>query len=273
MYNEIKKHFYEPYGYLRVGYRRITSFLRPLPDFVVIGAQKSGTTTLYEWICVHKNVKKGIYKEVHYFERKKKYLERGKRWYKSQFPIKIGDKKTGEATPIYMFKKEVPRRIKETIPNTRLISILRKPTERAYSHYHHTKRTKGDERSFESAIEEEIRVIERSNKKEIFNIEYNYDNYVSRGYYYQQLKRWLKFFPMEQIKILKSEELFEKPDYIMKKVFSHIGLKKVNKNYENKYNQGKYKKRMKKSTKRRLERHYKEKNKRLYKLIGKEFGW
>ena len=220
MYNEVKKHFYKPYGYLRVGYRRITSFLRPMPDFVVIGAQKSGTTTLYEWICKHEAIKRSIYKEVHYFERNKKYLKKKeKRWYKSHFPIKIDSKKTGEATPIYMFKKEVPRRLKETIPNAKLIAILRKPTERAYSHYHHTRRTKGDERSFENAVEEEIRVIEKSNNKDIFNLEYEYDNYVARGYYYQQLKKWLKFFPMKQIKVLKSEKLFEKPEFVMGKVF------------------------------------------------------
>src|SRR4051794_39950057 len=93
----------------RVLVRRPTSSQRALPDFLIIGAQKSGTTSLYDYLCQHPQVRPAMTKEVHYFDFN---FTRGTRWYRSHFPLGVGSRNwvTGEATPYYLFHPETANR-------------------------------------------------------------------------------------------------------------------------------------------------------------------
>ena len=108
-----------------------TARLRRLPDFVIIGAQKAGTTSLYDLMTRHPSIAPAYDKELRYFST---YYDRGETWYRSNFPVVRGQL-TGESTPSYVFYSAAPSRMKKLLPNARIIVILRNPVDRAYSHY------------------------------------------------------------------------------------------------------------------------------------------
>src|SRR5436309_16134274 len=107
-----------------------------LPDFIVIGAQKSGTGSLYAYLNGHPDVAGARVKEVHYFDL---HYHRGVDWYLDQFPDEAAARPrcTGEASPYYLFHPHAPRRAFDLVPDARLIALLRDPVDRAISHYHH----------------------------------------------------------------------------------------------------------------------------------------
>ena len=120
-------------------YRFLTSHFRMLPDFIIIGAQKSGTSSLYYYLSQHPNVKPALKKEVHYFDLN---FEKNVLFYRMQFPLifnrlNIFGKKyvTGEASPYYIFHPHVARRISKIIPSVKIIVLLRNPIDRSFSHY------------------------------------------------------------------------------------------------------------------------------------------
>ena len=128
-----------------------------LPDFVIIGAQRSGTGRLYGLLTRHPDVERASVKEVHYFDRPDNF-RRGIEWYRRRFPARRrGSQRhiTGEATPSYLVDPPVPERIAEAVPEVRLIVLLRDPVARAYSHFHMAYRKGNETRSFEEAVEEE----------------------------------------------------------------------------------------------------------------------
>ncbi len=143
---------------------KITSFLRTLPDFLIIGAAKSGTTSLYSLISAHPHVLPARVKEIRYFASPRNYLF-GLSWYRSHFPIVFQmccsallhrhRMQTGEANPINMFHQDVPGRVKAALPNVRLIAILRNPIDRAYSEYNMQLRKGHESLTFEDAIDAE----------------------------------------------------------------------------------------------------------------------
>ena len=103
----------------------------PLPGFLIIGAQKSGTTTLFAMLGTHPQLTRPTDKEVHYFSL---HYERGEAWYRRHFKGEIAF----EASPYYIFHPAAPERIRATIPNAKLIAILRDPVQRSISHYFHS---------------------------------------------------------------------------------------------------------------------------------------
>jgi len=144
-------------------YRRLTSSIRVLPDFIIIGVQKGGTTSLYKYLVQQKSVMPAFRKEVHFFDDPN--FEKGIGWYRAQLPSSaykdyqqfIHKEKTiaGEGSPYYIFHPQVPRRIYEMIPAVKLIAMLRNPIDRAYSHYHHNRRERREPLSFAEAIARE----------------------------------------------------------------------------------------------------------------------
>jgi len=123
-----------------------------MPDFLIIGAQKCGTTSLYRYLIQHPQIEPAIKKEIHYFD-----LNYNKpiQWYLNQFPaLKTqSDRITGEATPYYIFHPHAPYRIKEHMPDAKIIVLLRNPVDRAYSHYHYAVERYGETLSFEEALD------------------------------------------------------------------------------------------------------------------------
>jgi hypothetical protein len=197
----------------------VLSPLRALPDYMVIGAQKSGTWSLYDALCQHPLIVPARRKETHYFSLN---YSRGPTWYRSQFPLRralTGGKLTGEATAYYLFHPGAPKRARGLVPHARLIVILRDPMTRAYSQYRHEVREGRETLSFEAALAAEE---ERLSTGDTFH--FHRHSYAARGRYAEQLERWFGFFPREQFLILIAEEFFADPQSIVDKVAEWLGL-------------------------------------------------
>jgi hypothetical protein len=251
-----------------------------LPDFVVIGAQKCGTTFFYRLLGEHPNVQPPTgAREVHYFDHPERF-DKGIEWYRRCFPPprwQDGRRSiTGEKSPSYLFHPHAAKRMSEAVPEARLIVLLRNPVDRAYSHYHHTKRQGFETLRFEEAIEaEETRL--RSDRDRMLEDEHFTSparrrySYRARGVYVDQLLRWSEFFPEEQMLVLKSEDFFERTTDTLKLVQGFLGLpyRKLD------LQRGKQKPRepMDPATRRRLEEYFEPHNDRLYAHLGRDFGW
>ena len=104
--------------------------MRRLPDFLVIGAQRAGSTSLFAQVCAHPGVAAPSHKEIHYFDLQS---FRSLRWYRSHFPpaVTARGRLTGEASPYYLFHPAVPGRVAATLPDVRLVARVRDPVARA----------------------------------------------------------------------------------------------------------------------------------------------
>lgn len=186
-----------------------------LPDFIVCGAQRSGTTSLYEYMAQHPGICMSEPKEVHFFCWEKRY-RKGRKWYEKHFIHCEKNKQIGEATPYYMYPEKVPKRINEIIPDAKLIFTLRNPVDRAYSHYWHEVKNGWEYLSFSEAIKKEKNRIKKS------PVHKNRFSYLDRGKYVIQLKRFLKYFPKEQILVLRLRELKSSRKKTLDKVFRFL---------------------------------------------------
>ena len=142
----------------RMFVRRLQGPLRALPDFVIIGAQKSGTSSLYRYLAQHPQVRECVLKEVHYFDGGLEdgidTYALGPSWYRSHFPLKremTPGLQTFEASPLYLLHPLVAERIAGLMPQAKLVAMLRDPTERALSHYFHNVRD-NDRRRFKEDL-------------------------------------------------------------------------------------------------------------------------
>ncbi len=253
-----------------------------LPDFIVIGAQKGGTTYLYNLLTRHPLVDPAASKEVHFFDN---LFDLGVEWYRRCFPAprwEHGRRSiTGESTPYYLFHPDVPRRMAELVPQVRLIALLRNPVDRAYSHYHKIVREGLESLSFEEAIETEaVRLrsdADRTLQNEHYpSLDHRYFSYLSRGVYVDQLLRWVTFFSKEQLLVLKSEDFFERPPETLKRVLNFLDLPEWEPGFSelgDKRNEGKYAQSMDRATRRRLEEYFEPHNQRLYDFLGRDLGW
>ena len=269
-------------------YRGVTSPLRLLPDFLLIGAQRGGTTSLYQYLQALSCIGPASTKEVHYFDRK---FNKSLAWYQGHFPTRIEKYYaqhlsgqtflTGEATPCYLFYPHAPKRVAQILPNVKLIVLLRNPVDRAYSQYHHALDHGFATLSFEDAIEgEEERIASEREmilKDEYYlSIEYMERAYLSRGIYVDQLQAWMKLLPREQFLILKSEEFFTDPASSIKQVLDFLNVpatkSQISKEAYQPYNNYTYAK-MSPALRKRLIAYFEPHNARLYDYLGVNFGW
>jgi hypothetical protein len=171
-----------------------------LPNFICIGTQKAGTTLLYEILKQHPQIFLPNVKEVHFFDVDQNY-DKGLEWYKQFFDDSENYKIVGDITPAYIYFKDIPQRIQETLgTDVKLLAMLRNPVDRAYSHYWMAFRRGYEDLPFEEAI-----------KKEDLRIKKGYPNthrfsYISRGFYSEQMKRYLSVFSENNIMVIIFEE-------------------------------------------------------------------
>ncbi len=262
--------------------RLATSPLRSLPDFLIIGAQKCGTTSLYNYLAEHPNVVPAYRKEIHFFDYNQ---AKGDLWYRAHFPVAASMKKrrggpglvSGEASPFYLFHPLASERVRRTVPEARLVVMLRDPVQRAYSHYSHNLRRGTESLSFEEAIERERERLAGERERMVrdegyYAHNYRVYSYLSRGIYVDQLRHWRTFFPEGQFLFLKSEDFFSAPAATVESVARFLGLpSKGSGSYKN-YNQGGYKG-MAASTRERLVDYFRPHNERLYEYLDRDFGW
>jgi hypothetical protein len=251
-----------------------------LPDFIIIGAQKGGTTFLYNLLRRHPQFKPAVKKEIHFFDTPR--FRRGLDWYRSHFPQQQqsnGQREiTGEASPYYLFYPHAARRVAETIPQTKLIALLRNPVDRAYSDYQHTFRQGNETLAFSEALELEEERLRGEREKIVADetyrsINYRRYSYISRGIYVDQLEEWYKHFDREQLLILKSEDFFARPSDTLELVLPFLDLSERDFALEGKRNEGGYSDPMDPDTRRWLQDFYEPHNRRLYEYLGRDFDW
>ena len=270
--------------YRRYNLRTATSHLRGLPDFVIIGAQKCGTTSLYHFVVKHPDITPAFQKEIHYFSIWYKF---GEQWYHSNFPTNLSRRRhykktgqkllSGEASPTYIFYPTVPDRMKKILPDAKLIVILRNPIDRAYSNYQHTLSQNHEPLSFEKAIElEEERCAgdrEQMIKDPSFLPKrFRRHSYLARGIYADQLERWFKHYDRKQFLILATEDLRKNPQRTLDQVFNFLEVPPFQIGDFMDANVRIYEK-MSKNTRKFLVEYFKPHNDRLYKLLQRSFDW
>jgi hypothetical protein len=256
---------------------RATSFARLSPRFLIIGEMKCGTTSLFSHLCGHPAVLRPFKKETFFFD---VHYERGVGWYRSHFPLARHARDgqiTGEATAYYLFHPLARHRIHAFDPEIRLIAVLRDPVERALSHYHHA-RSKGREPlSFEDALDAEDERLRGESERIAVEAGYRSfshinHSYVARGRYAEQLEEWLEVFPREQLLVLRSEDLFERPREIVNDALTFLGLPETDLTSYPALNTREYGS-MSAETRARLTAYFDEPNRRLVELVGRDFNW
>ena len=268
------------YGLIKRNFRYFTSSIRILPSFIIVGAVRCGTTSLYYNICEHSSVLPASYDEIGYFDSN---YELGINWYKSMFPTKFQKEKielktgiciTGEDTPFYFWDKKAIKRIKQDIPKVKIIILMRNPIDRAYSNYHLGVRLGAESLTFEESIKKEMEHLMKNNELENDNIEKFLQprSYIAKGLYYQQIKNWFNEFSKEQILVLSTENLAMKPHQTLKQIFNFLGL--PNEQIQNIQNRkvGNYQK-MDKDTRDLLKKIFQPHNEKLFKILGSKFEW
>ena len=199
-----------------------------LPNLIIIGAMKCGTTSLHYYLNQHPEISMSSPKELKFFVAEKNW-QRGVEWYRSHFSDSA--KIRGEASPDYTAchrRQNVASRIYSVVPEAKLIYIIRDPVERIISHYMHRKLKGVEHRTINEALSE----------CDLCN-----NNYLLRSQYYLQLKEYLNYFPNRQILILTLEELSSHPQKTLKKIFSYLEVEESFKNFQidKKLNQAKNK--------------------------------
>ncbi|MGL5080080.1 MAG: tetratricopeptide repeat protein [Microcoleaceae cyanobacterium] len=211
--------------------------LKPVhhPDFIILGTQKGGTTSLYYYLAQHPQIMPSLIKEIEFWGSK---FNRGLTWYLAHFPpIPTHETVlTGEATPSYFDDWEVPERLFNVFPDTKLIILLRNPVERAISHYHQWIDLNWEWRPLDQAMDLAIEQLQQSNHQ-VWN---QPNNYVARGVYIEFIKKWRSIFSEEQILILKSEDFYENPEGVLREVCNFLNLPLVKLLNYKKYNSRTY---------------------------------
>ena len=259
----------------------ITGPLRVLPDFIIIGSMKCGTTSLYYDICEHPCASPAAYDEIGFFDSN---FHLGLNWYRSMFPTKrrIEDIRrkegvaiTGEDTPFYFWNPVAAKRIQKLLPNIKLITILRNPIDRAYSEYQDLVSSESNSPSFETFIENEINTRRKDSSlitEENFEIFNQKNSCLLKGIYVDQLKIWAGLFPKEQIFTLSTENLNSEPITALESVFQYLNLPDYKIKNTQRQKQKKYVP-MNSQTRKILIEFFKPHNERLFKFIGKKFDW
>ncbi len=218
-----------------------TSPLRCLPDYLIIGTKRGGTTSLARWLNQHdqiaplypaKETRKGMYFfDVNY--------DKGLAWYKSHFPTKFAHamktKKAGEklllgdATPYYLHHPHAPKRAARIVPDAKVIALLRNPIERAFSHWVERSRQDVETLSFEEAIEAEAVRLAGEEQKMLDEPGYTsyahqHFSYIDQGRYARGLKRWFDAYSQDHLLVIKAEDLYESPEDTYGQVLNYLEI-------------------------------------------------
>jgi hypothetical protein len=263
----------------------LTSALRLLPTFIIVGGQRCGTNSLYEYLAAHPGVGRAIpLPEVHFFD---VAWHRGLNWYRGHFPVRVGRRArsesegprliTGESSPYYMFHPLAVPRMATVLPDIKLIALLRNPVDRAYSHYNHERLRGHESLTFEEAIEREPERLSGEEERLLTEDGYRSFNhqhfsYVARGLYVDQLERIFDYVPRDQVLVLTSESLFTAPEETHLKALGFLGLPRSPLARYPQLNNGTYSG-LSPSLRRRLSDRFADANERLVRLLGHDLAW
>ena len=208
-----------------------TATWRPLPDFLIIGAKRGGTTSLYFDLLEHPGIvplfpppvpglKPDATKGVHYFD---SHATRSETWYRSYFPTRLNRARharrlgyepiTGEASPYYLFHPAAVDRAAALVPHARIIAQLRDPVVRTYSHWKERRRQDAESLDFLSALDAEPERLAGEREKLLADPTYSsyaweQQSYATQSEYAGQLERWVREFGRDRVHVTFSEEFF-----------------------------------------------------------------
>lgn len=253
------------------------------PGFIMIGAQRCGTTSLFRALSAHPQVVPPTFRKgINYFDLN---YHRGAQWYRGHFPLaeparrrtaRYGGPVAFEASGYYMYHPWALERLAHDLPGAKLVVMLRDPVERAYSAYKHEYARGYERESFETALaleddrlEGEIERMRTDLAYESFS--HRHHSYRHRGYYAEQLERAFEFFPRAQVHLIESEAYFGQPMRQYQRLLAFLGLRPFEPAF------GAWNERpgppMTPESRRMLEEHYVPQDERLAKLLGHAPGW
>lgn len=222
------------------GYGMATASWRPHPDFLLIGAKRGGTTSLWRYITEHPDVL-GLFpraeriKGLYYFDEQ---YARGDRWYRSHFPSSAirrrharGGRRVvaGEATPYYLYHPLAPQRVATDLPDARIIVVLRDPVERAFSHWKERRANDGDPLEFAAALAAETGRLDGEEARIVavpgtVSVAHRHWSYVDQGRYAPMLERWFAAVGRERVLVEVSEDMYADPQATLDRVVAHLGI-------------------------------------------------
>jgi hypothetical protein len=268
--------------YVRVG--ELTASLRLQPGFIVIGAQRCGTTSLFRALMAHPQVvRPAFHKGINYFDLN---YHRGPRWYRGHFPVaavarrkalRYGAPVAFESSGYYLYHPFALERLGRDLPAVKLVAMLRDPVERAFSAYKHEYARGFERESFERALElEDERLagqVERMRAEPSYeSFPHRHHSYRHRGHYAEQLERAFEFFPADQVHIIDSAAYFGQPAAEYRALLAFLGLTAFQPAAFGRYN-GRPSQPMKPATRRALGDYYAPHDQRLTKLLGRPLSW
>ncbi len=263
---------------------RPTQGLRSMPDYLIIGGQRCGTTSLHNYLIQHPGVLPARFtKGVHWFD---VAYDKSSGWYRGHFPLdalrrQAADRLhyrpvTGEGSPYYLFHPEVPRRVLQQIPDCRMIALLRDPVERAWSAYHHEQKRGFEDLSFEAALDAEPRRLAGQAELLAAPDGHSYDHlhhaYVARGRYAEQLGRWFDVFGRDQVLVLFTDDLEQRTVEVVSRVQEFLGLPVIAPDVGRQWNK-QHNSTLEPRLADRLREAFAEPDRQLAELLGRELPW
>ena len=265
------------YQLLKRHYFAITGPNRVLPDFLIIGAKRCGTTSLFSHLPEHPSITKSHHDNMGFFNDN---FHLGINWYRSFFPTKSLKKRienkyekclSFDTTTTYMENKKTAENVSAVKQNMKIIVMVRNPVDRAYSQYHRSIKDHAESRRFEDLVDEEIKKLDNE-KEEIFQIRRNESNYLKKGIYHNQLQPWFELFPRENIAIFSTEEFKLDSKKTYDDIFDFLNLPHFTIKNNTFMEKGNYLP-MNKEIRGKLSDYYKDHNEKFFNLIGKKFEW
>ncbi len=257
-------------------YRLLTNPLRALPNFMLCGVVKGGTTSLFSILSQHPQLHMSVVKEPNYFNLN---YHQGLHWYRAHFPMKRSAQPVGEGSVTYFTAPEVPPRIKATLgTDLRFIVLMRHPIKRAFSQYQmEQRRHPARKLSFAERVEAELDWLKEhpmtvEDYQEVVP-EYGSLKYVRRGLYLTFIQYWLRYFDRDQFLFLRSEDFFQNPDQVVTQVSEYLGVEPPAQGINRQKNLGGYSDKIPNHTRARLQEFYHPYNQALYEFLGCDLGW
>lgn len=214
----------------------LTAGIRMRPDFLIVGGQRCGTTSLFKTLAQHPAVARPfVFKGIHYFDM---HYDKSASWYRGHFPISATSKLrrlgrpgpiTGESSPFYGFHPLAPTRIANDLPDIRLIMLLRDPVERAYSAHSHELARGFETEPFERALELEEERISGERERmladpDYVSFDFQHHAYMGRGRYIEAIDEIERIFGPGRLHVVDSHEFFTQPKTSFQGVLDFLGL-------------------------------------------------
>ncbi len=265
--------------------RRATSRFRPLPEFLILGGQRCGTTSLFRYLEHHPSIASAYRKEVGYFCSNS---DRGESWYRAHFPterVRAASLRAtgtplvvGEATPYYLLHPAAAARAAALVPDAKLIVLLRNPVERAFSGYGLQRAIGTEDLSFADAIDREDARLAGEEERLLADpgyrsLSHRHHSYRARGRYAEQLERWFAVFPRDRFLILSSEQFFADPAAAVRQVVEFLGLPDRPLPAFRVPPSSATRSPIESGIREQLAAEFAEPNRRLYELLGVDYGW